>query len=132
MVCFEDQWADISLAEDETIEADFQEIEGASDDSMSEQEEKGEFVVKRKGADIDYVHKEKVDSDSDVGPMDLLEPEVLSDPDNSKKKEKKKGYGRKHRSDVEMADLHDDEQAGDTIYIDNLPNTPTEIRLLLE
>jgi len=131
-VCFEDQWANITLAKDETIEADFEEIEGASDDSMSEKEERNEFVVKRKAVDIDYVHKEKVESDSDIGPMDILEPEVLSDPDNSKKKEKKKTYGRKHRSDVEMADLHEDEQAGDTIYIDNLPNSPAEIKLLLE
>ena len=99
---------------------------------MSEAEEKGEFVPRKKGGDNEYVHQEKEDSESDVGPMDLLEPEVLSDPGNSKKKDKKKGYGRKHRSDVEIADLHDDEQAGDTIYIDKLPNGATEIRLLLE
>ena len=35
---------------------------------------------------------------------------------------------RKHRTEVETADLHDDENRGLTIYIDNLPNHPDDIR----
>ncbi len=56
-------------------------------------------------------------------PMDDLEPEQLEDPQEAKKKP----VGRKHRSEVEQADLHYDEQVGLTIYIDNLPNHPDDI-----
>ena len=37
---------------------------------------------------------------------------------------------RKHRTEVEEANLEDDEKAGDTIYIDSLPNSSIEIKQL--
>jgi hypothetical protein len=55
----------------------------------------------------------------------------LSDPENSKNV-LRKAQGRKHRSEVEQADLHDDEQDGETIFIDNLPNSKKEISEMLE
>lgn len=111
------------------IEADFEDIEYYSEDSMNSDEERNEFVV-RKRNDEAYLHREQK-SDSEEAPMDDLEQEVLSDPENSKNV-LRKAQGRKHRSEIEQADLHDDEQDGETIFIDNLPNSKKEISEMLE
>ena len=85
--------------------------------------------------------------------MDALEPEELSDLDEhgetagQKRKDKafKKSLARKHRSEVSKANLDDPtreasqpgvqeqqpDQEGDTIYIDNLPNDPQEVKSML-
>lgn len=39
---------------------------------------------------------------------------------------------RKHRSEVETADLQDDEKVGDTIFIDALPNSTHDIKEMLK
>lgn len=39
---------------------------------------------------------------------------------------------RKHRSEVETADLQDDEKVGDTIFIDSLPNSTHDIKEMLK
>lgn len=105
---------------------------------MDDEQKKNEFYYEsRKQRKITKDEEEftedacKISSDSSDH-MDDFEPEVLSDPDNEKKKDKRK-VGRRHRTDVDMADLHEDEQTGgDIIFIDNLPNSYAEIRALLE
>ena len=39
---------------------------------------------------------------------------------------------RRHRTEVEQADLEDDERAGDTIFIDPLPNSAKDIKEMLK
>ena len=131
------------LPDDERCELlEQMQIEFASEDELNSEEEEKELVEGgprtrgRARRDVEFQPTNEA-SDSDA-PMDELEPEVLSDPDDkggdkrkAKAKNKKTQQSRKHRSSIEKADLHADEQAGDTIYIDNLPNDPHQIRAML-
>ena len=66
--------------------------------------------------------------------MDDLEPEHISDgEEESRKKSDKeftKGYSRRHRTDIEDAQLEGDEQE-ETVFIDNLPNDEIAIKAML-
>ena len=66
--------------------------------------------------------------------MDDLEPEHISDEEDEsrkkKSKESSKGFSRKHRTEIEDAQLENDEQE-ETVFIDNLPNDEMNIKLML-
>ncbi len=104
-------------------EKEFEEcvVEYASDD---------ERPVKQ---DPDFISHEKEDdsSEEDIG-HDELEPELLADPVEDNGAKRKPDFMRKHRSEVETADLEDDEKAGDTIFIDSLPNSTRDIKEMLK
>ena len=81
----------------------------------------------------DFLRRKGSVEDSDEPPMDDLEPELIEKEEKpSIVKATKSQHMRKHRTEVETADLHDDEQKGTTIYIDNLPNHPDDIREMIE
>ena len=79
----------------------------------------------RSTADPDYIDcKETEENSEDEICHDELEPELITEPEvDSSVPKKKPDYMRKHRTEVEQADLEDDEKAGDTIFIDSLPNS---------
>ena len=64
--------------------------------------------------------------------MDELEPEHISDEEDSNKKKNKesKGWSRKHRTEISDAKLEGDEQE-ETVFIDNLPNDEIQIKAML-
>ena len=64
--------------------------------------------------------------------MDDLEPEQIEDPQDAMQQIKKKAAGRRHRSEVDCADLGDDEQNGLTIWLDKLPNHTQDILAEIE
>lgn len=67
--------------------------------------------------------------------MDDLEPENLSDSEQTKathdKAKKERNAYRRHRTDVDDAKLEDDEKC-ETVFIDNLPNKTEEILKMLK
>jgi hypothetical protein len=125
---------DLLNGEDEDVE-----IEQASDDEM---EGAVSAKTRRKGrrrlADSDYREGkgediENEDSDHDA-PMDDLEPEQLEIEDESSAKKKasksKQNFSRRHRTEVDEANLSGDEQDA-TVFIDNLPNDEQGIKSML-
>ena len=73
--------------------------------------------------------------ESDEAPLDDLEPENIVDPveeakAKNKAKNERKVASRRHRTDVEEANLIGDEQE-ETVFIDNLPNDEHGIRAML-
>ena len=110
---------------------DEDEVEHASDDGLDPEEDNIQRKCRRRKIDDDYVSK--VDSDSDEeAPMDELEPEHISDEEDSNKKKNKesKGWSRKHRTEISDAKLEGDEQE-ETVFIDNLPNDEIQIKAML-
>ena len=120
-----------------------QEIEHASDDEQvssgydpNHDNSIAARRAKRRTIDDDYEEKVEVEGveeeDSDEAPMDDLEPEHISDGEDSNKKKDKesKGWSRKHRTEVQDANLEGDEQE-ETVFIDNLPNDEIQIKAML-
>ena len=75
-----------------------------------------------------------VEEESEEAPLDDLEPEHISDEEDEsrkkKSKESSKGFSRKHRTEIDDAQLENDEQE-ETVFIDNLPNDEMNIKLML-
>ena len=127
-----------------------QEIEHASDDEEKIESDVGPYQdasitsrtrgQKRRTIDEDYEEKMEVEGveeeDSDeLAPMDDLEPEHISDEEEEARKKKSgkestKGWTRRHRTDIEDAQLEGDEQE-ETVFIDNLPNDEIAIKAML-
>lgn len=122
-------------------------IECASDDedpdNMADQDyTMGLPVVPKRGRgrprkiDDNYQEAAPIEDleDDDEMLLDECEPEELESEEGSRRKskanEKAKKYSRRHRTEVEEADLQGDEQE-ETIFIDNLPNEEHEIRCML-
>ena len=87
--------------------------------------------------DSDYDEKAQqdgIEEESEEAPLDDLEPEHISDEEDEsrkkKSKESSKGFSRKHRTEIEDAQLENDEQE-ETVFIDNLPNDEMNIKLML-
>lgn len=111
-----------------------EDIEAAEDDAL---------LLRRRGdrrhLDSDYAEQdegiENADEDSDDAPLDELEPENIIDAEEEsrlKKQAKKnqKATTRRHRTEVEEANLMGDEQE-ETVFIDNLPNDECGIKSML-
>lgn len=121
------------------------EIEQASDDDvpLDEYNEDSMPRRRRKGQRRMLEESEYAEDDdgienadeSDEAPLDDLEPENIVDPveeakAKNKAKNEKKVASRRHRTDVEEANLIGDEQE-ETVFIDNLPNDEHGIRAML-
>ena len=96
--------------------------------------------TRKRTIDDDYEEKvedegvEGEDSDEEA-PMDDLEPEHISDDEEESRKKKSgkestKGWTRRHKTDVDDAQLEGDEQE-ETVFIDNLPNDEISIKAML-
>lgn len=94
---------------------------------------------RRREADSEYNEDNVVDVDGDESdqdaPMDDLEPEHLDLEEDSTAKKKKASqtnqtFSRRHRTEVDEANLSGDEQEA-TVFIDNLPNDEQGIKSML-
>ncbi|CDW81830.1 mt-a70 family protein [Stylonychia lemnae] len=118
---FDEVWEDDS--EDDSISDD--KVEQASDDeeiTMNNKKKK-----KNRDEDVKEEDFEGMSSDDDVN-MDDLENESLSADKNARKLNKSK----KTRNNAQDADLGDENEDPDTIFIDNLPSDEFEIRRQLQ
>lgn len=99
-------------------------VEYASDDSDPASDDEAQ-TRKHRNKDCDFVLPFDCweSSDSDEMCQDELEPEQFTDTSKQEEVKKKSDYMRKHRSEVDEANLEDDEKFGDTIFIDALPNS---------
>mmetsp|Transcript_4252 Transcript_4252/g.5670 ORF Transcript_4252/g.5670 Transcript_4252/m.5670 type:complete len:131 (-) Transcript_4252:917-1309(-) len=100
-------------------------IEQASDDSDDDEEILRRRRRNRRLGDSEY-REAGGDEDSDEAPLDDLEPDNIDDhfeehKDKKKPKPAEKATTRRHRTEVEEANLMGDEQE-ETVFIDNLPN----------
>lgn len=113
----------------DSVNEDQVSVEYASDEDMDSDVEQPGVRTRaqhRKAGDDEFVCQEDDDdADSQIA-MDQLEMEVLSDDEEEKaarkKAKKERTVTRRHRSDVEEANLEDDEKC-ETVFIDNLPNS---------
>lgn len=112
-------------------------IEQASDDSDDEAVFTPSKRRNNRRVDSDF-NAEGVEhaEDSDEAPLDDLEPENIDDhfeDERNKKKQKaatEKATTRRHRTEVDEANLMGDEQE-ETVFIDNLPNDEQGIKSML-
>ena len=124
----------------EMVEDIEDEIEHASDDENPYNDPSIASRTRRQNRRLDSEYMangqgENIENESDEPPMDDLEPEHISDGEdqarNKKSKESSKGYSRKHRTDIEDAQLEGEEQE-ETVFIDNLPNDENAIKAMLK
>ena len=130
----EDEQADnfkicAAAEEGDSVNEDVDEIEYASDDDDEESKEGVKTRAQRKRGnqnDEEFLMDAEDDvNDSEEGAMDELEAEAVEMDDDEqaahKKAKKERTVYRRHRSDVEEANLEGEEQV-ETLFIDNLPN----------
>ena len=94
--------------------------------------------LRRRGRKLDTDYNEgdgeNADEESEEAPLDELEPEHIMDAEEEAirkaKKKTEKVTSRRHRTDVEEANLMGDEQE-ETVFIDNLPNDAQGITSML-
>lgn len=120
------------------------EIEQASDDDVPEDEYNEDSIpMRRRNQRRQLEESEYAEDDegiengdeSEEAPLDELEPESIIDPleeakAKNKAKNERKAASRRHRTDVEEANLMGDEQ-DETVFIDNLPNDEHGIKSML-
>lgn len=101
------------------------EIENPLEDLGKKKPKKG----KKWDAEFTEQDLKPINLDEEEAPMDLCEPEQIDDPSEAIALARKKlsAISRRHRSEVDEANLEQDETHGLTIYIDNLPNHPDDI-----
>ena len=115
---------------------DCERIEQASDDSDEDDGEDQPIRHKkgRRTIDSDYIETVEHAEESDEAPLDELEPDNIedhfADEERKEKKKPEKSMSRRHRTDVDEANLMGDEQE-ETVFIDNLPNDEQGIKSML-
>jgi len=110
------------------------EVEQASDDEDIAATVKRPRGRRRRIDDSDYAGEADAieEDDEEDARMDDLEPEQIDTVDQKAAAKKKQAtpHSRRHRTEVEEADLAGEEQE-ETVFIDNLPNEEQDIRSML-